>query len=89
MNGSGSNGLFTSQEFQHIMRNMTGIWEWISSIGTQGIPENEKRSVLFLNRINFLIILISFIGFLGTFTFYTILGGNHLGIGEVWLVLMV
>jgi len=70
------------------MSNQIYLWKWISEIGTQKIPESEKRSVIFLNRINFFIILVSLIGCIVTVLVYIVIQGGRPGIGALRLLLM-
>lgn len=67
------------------------LWKRISDIGTQNIPESEKRSVIFLNRINFFIINISLWSFIATILVYAVIDGyiGMPGIGAVRLFLML
>ncbi len=71
------------------MRKLAYLWKGISFNGTQRIPESERRSVIFLNRINFLIILVSLLGFTGTILVYCVIQGGKPGIGALRLLLML
>ncbi len=70
---------------------MVQLWKKISDIGTRNIPESEKRSVIFLNRINFFIINISLWGFIATIVVFAVRQGQieMPGIGAVRLLLML
>jgi PAS domain S-box-containing protein len=73
------------------MSKQVNLWKRISEIGTQNIPENEKRSVIFLNRINFFIINISLWSFIATIFVYNVIQGHigKPGIGALRLLLML
>jgi len=72
------------------MRKLNHLWKWISNIGTRNISEGEKRSVIFLNRINFFIINISLWSFIATIIVYGVIEGHvgKPGIGALRLLLM-
>jgi PAS domain S-box-containing protein len=71
------------------MRKSGNLWKLISDIGIENIPESEKRSVIFLNRINFFIIIISLLGFIGTILVYCVIQGGKPGVGALRLLLML
>lgn len=71
------------------MSNRISLWKRISDIGTKHIPESEKRSVIFLNRINYFIIILSLLGFIGTILVYCVIQGGKPGIGALRLLLML
>jgi PAS domain S-box-containing protein len=71
------------------MRKLVYLWNRISNVGTHNIPESERRSVIFLNRINFIIIIISLLGFLATIIVYCVIQGGKPGIGALRLLLIL
>jgi PAS domain S-box-containing protein len=71
------------------MTKRINLWKKISDIGTLNIPESDRRSVIFLNRINFFIIVLSLLGFMGTILTYCVIQGGKPGIGALRLLLML
>ncbi len=71
------------------MRKLVYLWNKISNIGTNNIPDSERRSVIFLNRINFFIIIISLLSFLTTILVYNLIQDGKFGIGALRLFLML
>jgi PAS domain S-box-containing protein len=71
------------------MRKLVSLWKRISDNGTHIIPESERRSVIFLNRINFFVIIISLLGFVGTILIYCVIQGGKPGVGAARLLLML
>jgi PAS domain S-box-containing protein len=71
------------------MRKLVYLWNRLSNIGTYNIPESERRSVIFLNRINFFIVIISLLGFVTTIFVFCVIQGGKPGIGALRLLLML
>ena len=72
------------------MKRISQIWSWISGIGTQQVPEPEKRTVTILNRINFIIVITGLLGFMATEANLLLnVGDRFFGIGAVKLLLMM
>jgi PAS domain S-box-containing protein len=65
------------------------LWKWLSDIGTHNISESEKRSVIFLNRINFSIIVLSLLSFTVTILVNFLVQDSKPGIGSLRLLLML
>jgi PAS domain S-box-containing protein len=71
------------------MQRLIYLWKRISDNGISYIHENERRSVIFLNRINFFICIVSLLGFTGTILLYCVIEGGKPGVGVLRLLLML
>ena len=59
------------------MKRLTRLWKFISYFGTHCIPEQDRRSIVILNRINFFSIIINLLGFGAiVINYWFILGGK-------------
>jgi PAS domain S-box-containing protein len=67
------------------MKRMIRLWKCVSNIGAHSIPEQEKRTIIILNRINFFVVIIAFIGFVATYLDYCLILGGKPGIGMLRL----
>lgn len=67
---------------------MRRLWEWISGIGNDQVPETDLRSVIIINRINLFLILVSLTGFIATVIIYWLLPKGGPGLGALRLLLM-
>ncbi|HLO58401.1 MAG TPA: PAS domain S-box protein [Bacteroidales bacterium] len=70
------------------MNRLLQIWNRISFIGTQGLPDHDKRIIIILNRINLFGLTVTFLGFLFTVTELWLKYGSAPGIGA-WRLLLV
>jgi PAS domain S-box-containing protein len=71
------------------MKKLIYLWKWISNLRVIDIPEQEKRSLIILNRINFFVIIVSMLGFIATFLNYGLMNGSKPGIGSFRLFLIM
>jgi PAS domain S-box-containing protein len=72
-----------------VMKSVTQLWKSISDFRIDTVPEQGRRSIVILNRINFFIILISLFGFIASVSDYWIMHGGRPEIGTLRLLLMM
>jgi PAS domain S-box-containing protein len=71
------------------MKRLTQLWKLISNFRTNRINEQDKRSIVILNRINFFIIVITLLGFFAIVIDYWLIIDGKPGIGAFRLILML